>query len=55
MDVTTISLGSATRDELAEYRDAHGLPNYDAALQRLLTQVDPSIEATNQGDHSNTG
>lgn len=34
---TTIGpLAPETRDRLAEYRDANGLPNYDAAVRDLL-------------------
>jgi len=40
MDVTTVPCGSATRDRLAEFRDTNGHPNYDAALQDMLEQVD---------------
>jgi len=36
MDITTVSVGSATRDGLAEYRDRKDLPNMDIALQTLL-------------------
>jgi len=39
MDITTISCGSATRDEIADFRDAHDYPNYDAALSALLEEV----------------
>ena len=40
MDITTIPCGSSTRERLAEYRDAGDYPNYDEALQDLLTEVD---------------
>jgi hypothetical protein len=36
MDITTVSCGSETRKQLAEYRDEHNFPNYDAALRDLL-------------------
>ncbi len=36
MDITTISVGSATRDAVADYRDRRDLPNMDEALQDLL-------------------
>jgi len=39
MDVTTVPCGSATRDQLAEFRDTNGHPNYDAALQAMLEEV----------------
>jgi hypothetical protein len=40
MDCTTIACGSATRDDLAEFRDMRGFDNYDTALQALLEEVD---------------
>ena len=36
MDITTVSVGSGTRDALAEYRDRKDLPNMDIAIQTLL-------------------
>jgi hypothetical protein len=39
MDCTTVSLGTSTRNRLAEFRDEHGHPNYDEALQALLEEV----------------
>jgi hypothetical protein len=39
MDVTTVPCGSATRDDLAEFRDEHEYPNYDEALQAMLEEV----------------
>jgi len=38
MDVTTIQCGKATREFLADYRDANGHDNYDDALQELLQE-----------------
>lgn len=43
MDVTTVSCGSETRELLADYRDKHNYPNYDAALRDLL-DVEVSTE-----------
>jgi len=39
MDITTIACGSTTRDRLAEFRDTHGYPNYNSALQAMLEEV----------------
>lgn len=36
MDVTTVPMGTSTRDALRDYRDERNHPNYDAALQELL-------------------
>lgn len=36
MDITSVQVGSATREALAEYRDEHDHPNYNEALQDLL-------------------
>jgi hypothetical protein len=40
MDITTVGLGSSTRDRLAAYRDARGFSNYNEAVQDLLEEVD---------------
>jgi len=29
----------SVRDEIAEYRDTHGYPNYNTALQAMLEEV----------------
>lgn len=39
MDITTIPCGSATRDEIAEFRDTGEYANYDEALQAMLEEV----------------
>lgn len=39
MDVTTVSLGTKTRENLAAYRDAGGYPNYNQAIQALLANA----------------
>jgi hypothetical protein len=41
MDITTVSLGTETRDELADYRDSQDCDNYDEAVQELLGQASP--------------
>ena len=38
LNITTVSCGSDTRDRLREYRDNRELPNYDAALRKLLNE-----------------
>jgi len=43
MDRTSLGAVSySTRDAVAEYRDNHNLPNYDAALRQLLKEADAS-------------
>jgi len=43
MDRTSIGTVSySTRDAVAEYRDNHDLPNYDAALRQLLQEAGAS-------------
>lgn len=43
MDRTSLGAGSySTRDAVAEYRDNHNLPNYDAALRQLLKEAGAS-------------
>jgi hypothetical protein len=37
MDRTSITLGSDTRNALREYKRERDLPNYDAALEQLLS------------------
>lgn len=39
VDITTIPCGSATRDRIADYRDANDHPNYDAALSALVEEA----------------
>jgi len=39
MDLASIPVGSSTRDRVADYRDEHGHPNYDEALQAMLAEV----------------
>ena len=39
MDITTIPCGSATRDEIAKFRDTGDYANYDEALQAMLNEV----------------
>jgi hypothetical protein len=36
---TSIRVEPATRDDLAEYRDKRGHPNYNEALQAMLEEV----------------
>lgn len=39
MDITTVSVGSAVRDSLAEYRDEHDHPNMNDAIKALLSEA----------------
>lgn len=39
MDITTISLGTRTRENLAEFRDSEKYPNYNEAVKALLEQA----------------
>lgn len=39
MDITTVSVGSAVRDSLKEYRDEQGHPNMNEAIKDLLSQA----------------
>ena len=40
MDVTSITCGKETRNELREYRDEHDCDNYDEAIQQLLNNAE---------------
>ena len=39
MDITTISLGTQTREDLAEFRDSKEYSNYNEAVKALLEQA----------------
>lgn len=39
MDATTIAVGTAVRDSLAEYRDEHDHPNMNDAIKALLSEA----------------
>jgi Arc/MetJ-type ribon-helix-helix transcriptional regulator len=46
MDMTSVTLGRQTRDDLRDYRDEHDFPNYNAALRALLAEAsDTSADA----------
>lgn len=40
MDITTVSLGTDVRDQLAEYRDREDHENYNDAVSSLLSEVE---------------
>lgn len=40
MDATSITLGTDTRDRLAEYRDLNECENYNEAIRSLLAETE---------------
>lgn len=48
MDVTSVPLGTSTRDTLAEYRDLREFDNYNEAVKSLLAEsgADLDLEVT---------
>lgn len=49
MDITSVSLGKAVRDDLKDYRDNREYPNYNEAIAGLLEEVsdERAVEISN--------
>lgn len=49
MDVTSVTLGKEVRNDLRDYRDRQGYPNYNDAIRGLLEESSdkPTAEISN--------